>query len=43
MSTLSEQAVSIPGTGTYHLDPSQSTITFATKHLFGLGKVTGTA
>jgi hypothetical protein len=43
MSTLSEQAVSIPGTGTYHLDPSQATITFATKHLFGLGKVTGTA
>ena len=42
MSTLSEQAVSIPGTGTYHLDPSQSTITFATRHLFGLGKVTGT-
>jgi polyisoprenoid-binding protein YceI len=26
MSTLSEQAISIPGTGTYTLDPSQSTM-----------------
>lgn len=42
MSTLSEQAVRIPGTGTYHLDPSRSSITFVTRHMFGLGKVTGT-
>jgi polyisoprenoid-binding protein YceI len=42
VSTLSEQVVSIPGTGTYHLDPSRSSITFVTRHMFGLGKVTGT-
>lgn len=41
MSTLSEQSVTIPGTGTYKLDPSRSSITFVTRHMFGLGKVTG--
>ena len=31
-----------PAPGVYAVDPSRSTITFTTKHMFGLGKVTGT-
>jgi polyisoprenoid-binding protein YceI len=42
VSTATEQAVSIPATGTYYLDPSRSSITFVTRHMFGLGQVTGT-
>jgi polyisoprenoid-binding protein YceI len=42
MSTMSEQMIGIPGTGTYNLDPSRSSVTFATRHMFGLGSVTGT-
>jgi polyisoprenoid-binding protein YceI len=31
----------VPATGTYRLDPAASTVTFATRHMFGLGGVTG--
>jgi polyisoprenoid-binding protein YceI len=34
-------AVQIPATGTYRLDPAASSITFATRHMFGLGGVHG--
>lgn len=31
----------LPAPGTYRLDPARSSTTFITRHLFGLGKVTG--
>jgi polyisoprenoid-binding protein YceI len=34
--------VQIPAAGTYRLDPQASSIAFATRHMFGLGPVTGT-
>ncbi len=34
-------AVSLPAAGTYQIDPARSGTTFTTRHLFGLGKVTG--
>jgi polyisoprenoid-binding protein YceI len=34
--------VQIPAVGTYRLDPAASSITFATRHMFGLGAVHGT-
>jgi polyisoprenoid-binding protein YceI len=34
--------VDIPAPGTYRLDPAASSITFATRHMFGLGGVHGT-
>jgi polyisoprenoid-binding protein YceI len=40
--TTSAAAVQIPAAGTYELDPAASTITFATRHLFGLAPVKGT-
>ena len=40
--TTSAAAVQIPAAGTYQLDPAASTVTFATRHLFGLGAVKGT-
>ena len=33
--------VGLPAAGTYQVDPARSRITFTTRHLFGLGKVTG--
>lgn len=33
--------VSLPAAGTYRIDPARSSTTFTTRHLFGLGKVTG--
>lgn len=33
--------VQIPAAGTYRLDPETSSISFATRHMFGLGGVTG--
>ena len=33
--------VSIPPAGTYKVDPGASSVTFATRHMFGLGGVTG--
>jgi polyisoprenoid-binding protein YceI len=35
-------AVSVPTAGTYAVDPAKSTIRFDTRHMFGLGKVSGT-
>jgi polyisoprenoid-binding protein YceI len=32
----------IPPAGRYRIDPANSTVTFATRHLFGLGPVRGT-
>ncbi len=34
--------VQIPAAGTYRLDPQASSISFATRHFFGLAAVTGT-
>jgi polyisoprenoid-binding protein YceI len=34
-------AVVVPPAGDYHLDPVRSTVTFGTRHLFGLGAVHG--
>jgi polyisoprenoid-binding protein YceI len=34
--------VIIPETGSYEVDPAGSTITFTTRHIFGLGPVKGT-
>ena len=31
-----------PSTGTYRIEPESSSIRFTTRHMFGLGKVTGT-
>lgn len=31
----------IPAAGTYRFNPRRSTISFATRHMFGMGKVTG--
>src|SRR5882757_6721455 len=33
--------MSTPASGVYTVDPSRSTITFTTKHMFGLGTVAG--
>ena len=35
-------AISVPTAGAYAVDPKKSTITFNTRHMFGLGKVSGT-
>ena len=32
----------IPATGTYRIDPASSSVSFTTRHLFGLGAVKGT-
>jgi len=40
-STPTQQA-SIPAAGRYRLDPARSSVTFRTRHLFGLGAVSGT-
>jgi polyisoprenoid-binding protein YceI len=34
-------AVQIPAAGTYRIDPAASSLTFATRHMFGLGAVKG--
>jgi polyisoprenoid-binding protein YceI len=34
--------IDVPASGTYHVDPEHSEITFRTRHMFGLGKVVGT-
>jgi polyisoprenoid-binding protein YceI len=38
----SSSSVTIPAAGTYQVDPVGSSITFHTRHLFGLGPVVGT-
>jgi polyisoprenoid-binding protein YceI len=40
MSTTST-AVQAPPAGRYAIDPAGLSVTFATKHMFGLGKVRG--
>lgn len=35
-------SVQLPPAGTYEVDPARSSLTFSTRHMFGLGKVTGT-
>ena len=42
MTSMTANAVTIPATGEYRIDPARSTITFATRHLFGLAPVRGT-
>ena len=37
--TTSAAAVQIPAAGTYELDPAASTVTFATRDMFGLAPV----
>lgn len=39
--TVSPATVAIPTPGNYLIDPARSTINFQTKHMFGLGTVTG--
>jgi polyisoprenoid-binding protein YceI len=41
-STTGTTTVEIPATGTYRIEPGESTISFATRHMFGLGPVRGT-
>lgn len=41
MTALSDPNVLVPEIGTYRFEPSMSSIAFVTKHMFGLGKVTG--
>ncbi len=38
----STETVTIPTAGTYRIEPGESTISFATRHLFGLAPVHGT-
>ena len=40
--TTPATAVQIPAAGIYQLDPAASTVTFATRHIFGLAPVKGT-
>src|SRR6201984_1781286 len=40
--TPPDAAVQIPPAGIYQLDPAASTVTFATRHMFGLAPVKGT-
>ena len=40
--TIPAAAVQIPAAGIYQLDPAASTVTFATRHIFGLAPVKGT-
>ena len=35
-------SVQLPPAGTYEVDPGLSSLTFTTRHMFGLGRVTGT-
>lgn len=38
----SQASLHVPAAGRYHLSPGASVLTFRTRHLFGLGTVTGT-
>jgi len=42
MTSMTTDTVKIPATGSYRIDPAHSTISFATRHLFGLAPVHGT-
>lgn len=39
---MQSQTVVVPQVGDYHVDPSQSKISFTTRHMFGLAAVQGT-
>ena len=39
---MATATVQIPATGTYRIDPAGSSVSFTTRHLFGLGVVRGT-
>lgn len=39
---MATATVQIPATGTYRIDPADSSVSFTTRHLFGLGAVEGT-
>ena len=39
---MTTATVQIPATGTYRIDPPGSSVSFTTRHLFGLGVVRGT-
>lgn len=38
----STETIRIPAVGTYRIEPAESTISFATRHMFGLAPVRGT-
>jgi polyisoprenoid-binding protein YceI len=40
--SIATQRAAVPATGRYRLDPARSSVTFRTRHLFGLGAVSGT-
>ncbi len=42
MTSMTTDAVTIPATGEYRIDPARSSISFTTRHLFGLASVAGT-
>ncbi|HEX2320736.1 MAG TPA: YceI family protein [Streptosporangiaceae bacterium] len=39
---MATATVQIPATGTYRIDPASSSVSFTTRHMFGLGAVKGT-
>jgi polyisoprenoid-binding protein YceI len=39
---MATATVQIPATGTYRIDPASSSVSFTTRHMFGLGAVNGT-
>lgn len=42
MATMPDLGRQTPGVGEYRIDPARSSISFVTRHMFGMGKVTGT-
>ncbi len=42
MTTTTTQPVTVPAAGTYRIDPERSTVSFTTRHMFGLAPVRGT-
>lgn len=42
MTSMATDPVTIPAAGSYRIDPTHSTISFTTRHLFGLASVRGT-
>ena len=39
---MATDTVQIPATGTYRIHPASSSVSFTTRHMFGLGAVKGT-
>ena len=42
MTSTATETVEVPAAGAYRIDPGESTISFATRHIFGLAGVRGT-